>query len=72
MSGIILNNEMLVVGAGNHLIESWSVSNENRHPNLLIGSHFSEYFYLRRPTDFALTFENVKSVSLHRSMNATN
>lgn len=60
---MVLNKEMLVVAAGNNLIESWSLSNENKHPNLLIGSPFSKYFFLRRPTDIVFDFENVKNVS---------
>lgn len=60
---MVLNKDMLVVAAGNNLIESWSASNENKHPNLLIGSPISTYFFLRRPTDIVFDFENVKNVS---------
>lgn len=69
---MILNSEMLIVAAGNNLIEAWSANNDNKHPNLLIGSPISQYFKLRRPTGIVFDFENVKSVSLHRSMIHTN
>lgn len=61
--GMILNNEMLIVAAGNNLIEAWSANNDNKHPNLLIGSPITQYFKLRRPTGISFDFENVKSVS---------
>jgi guanylate cyclase, other len=63
---------MLIVAAGSNLIEAWSANNENKHPNLLIGSPISKFFKLRRPTGITFDFENVKSVSLHRRVNHTN
>lgn len=69
---MLLNNQMEIVAAGNNLIEAWSANNENKHPNELIDSQISKYFKLRRPTGITFDFENVKSVSLHRSMNHTN
>lgn len=65
---MVLNKDMLVVAAGNNLIESWSVSNENKHPNMLIGSPFMNYFFLRRPTDIVFDFENVKNVSSNHTV----
>lgn len=62
-SGMILNSEMLIVAAGNNLIEAWSANNDNKHPNILIGSPISMFFKLRRPTGIVFDFENVKSVS---------
>lgn len=70
--GMILNREMLIVAAGNNLIEAWSANNENKHPNILIGSPITQFFKLRRPTGIVFDFENVKSVSLHRSIIHTN
>jgi guanylate cyclase, other len=70
--GMLLNSEMVIVAAGSNLIEAWSANNENKHPNELLGSEISRYFKLRRPTGITFDFENVKSVSLHRSMNHTN
>lgn len=69
---MILNREMLIVAAGNNLIEAWSANNENKHPNILIGSPITQFFKLRRPTGIVFDFENVKSVSLHRSIIHTN
>lgn len=61
--GMILNNEMKIVAAGNNLIESWSANNDNRHPNELIGSKITKYFKLRRPTGIVFEFAIVRDVS---------
>lgn len=71
-SGMILNSEMLIVAAGNNLIEAWSANNDNKHPNLLIGSKISQFFKLRRPTGIVFDFTTVRDVSAHRRMNHTN
>ncbi|CRL05278.1 CLUMA_CG018222, isoform A, partial [Clunio marinus] len=60
--GIILNSEMLIVAAGNNLIEAWSANNENKHPNLLIGSPITRFFKLRRPTGIKFDFETVTTL----------
>lgn len=69
---MILNSEMEIVAAGNNLIEAWSANNDNKHPNILLQSKISQFFKLRRPTGIVFDFENVKSVSRHRSMIHTN
>lgn len=54
---------MQIVAAGNNIIESWSANNDNLHPNVLIGSHITEFFQLRRPTGISFDFDTVKDVS---------
>jgi len=60
---MIINSEMQIVAAGSNLIESWSINNDNKHPNFLIGSLITEYFKLRRPNGIVFDFANVRSVS---------
>lgn len=69
---MILNHEMKVVACGNNLIETWSANNDNKHPDILIGSHITEFFKLRRPSGITLAFEVVRDVSSHRSAKHTN
>lgn len=69
---MLLNSEMLIVAAGNNLIEAWSANNDHKHPNLLIGSPIGQFFKLRRPTGIMFDFATVRDVSAHRRMNHTN
>lgn len=62
---MILNKEMLIVAAGNNLIETWSANNNNKHPNILIGSPIDKFFKFVRPTGIIFNFETVRDVSDH-------
>jgi guanylate cyclase, other len=57
--GLLFDKKMKICGAGEKILEAWSTNNNNKAPNLLMGTALTEYFRLRRPTGITLDWDTV-------------
>lgn len=60
---LLIDREMKICGAGEKIVDAWSANNNNKAPNLLMGTQVTQSFKVRRPTGISFDWETVNNLT---------
>lgn len=61
---VILDHEMRITGAGEKIVETWILQNQNKNPRSFWGSQLVDLFKLRRPKGIVFDWQTVIQLNL--------
>lgn len=61
---VILDHEMRITGAGEKIVETWILQNQNKNPRSFWGSRLVDLFKLRRPKGITFDWQTVIQLNL--------
>lgn len=61
---VILDHDMRITGAGEKIVETWILQNQNKNPRSFWGSHLVDLFKLRRPKGIEFDWQTVIQLNL--------
>lgn len=61
---VILDHDMRISGAGEKIVETWILQNQNKNPRSFWGSYLVDLFKLRRPKGITFDWQTVIQLNL--------
>lgn len=61
---VILDHDMRITAAGEKIVETWILQNQNKNPRSFWGSHMVDLFKLRRPKGILFDWQTVIQLNL--------
>lgn len=61
---VILDHDMRITGAGEKIVETWILQNQNKNPRSFWGSYLVDLFKLRRPKGIIFDWQTVIQLNL--------
>lgn len=61
---VVLDHDMRITGAGEKIVETWILQNQNKNPRSFYGSYLVDVFKLRRPKGIVFEWQTVLQLNL--------